>query len=310
MFDLTQLPAHYLSVYGQEKVAEVIGVTTNVLAMWLKREKVPLAAVQKLLEFDPAPLGTIRPLYDNPQPGTKLAILVPLSGNPEPKMMDCLLKLYDRKEMAYQRLAFNCTSVVRNALAAWGLRGGFTWFFWLDGDNVVPCGDAPWFKAAADLPQMPDAFAGLHAIYRLLFHNKTIVSTCYVGRKKGAAPQFSGGDSNEMRALVKKGPQNRVIERPWSGFGGMLTHRSVFEDIIRVMGDEIRMKPDGIGAPHRFNYEYSFFDPLDRETPGDDIPFLTRAARCGHKCFVDLAVQGAHIGDRAFSYADIELKQT
>lgn len=308
MIDLTALPAHYLATYGPAKVAEVVGASTSVLQMWIKRGKVPLAAVQKLLEFDPGPMASIQPLYTNPVPGTKLAILVPLASSPAPKTMDCLMKLYDRKEMGYQRLSFNCISVSRNALAAWALRGGFEYFYWHDGDSVVPCGDGAWFKDAAGLPQMPDAFANLHTIYRLIYHRKTIASCCYVSRRNDASPQFEGGDTNEMRALVKRGPQNKIIERQWSGFGGMLTHRSVFEDIIRVMGDEIRMKPDGVGG--RFGYEYAFFDPFNREVPGDDIPFLKRAERCGHKCFVDLAVQAAHIGDRAFTYADIKLKKS
>jgi hypothetical protein len=106
-----------------------------------------------------------------------------------------------------------------------------------------------------------------------------------------------------MYRLVKQGPQDRLIEVPWVGFGGVLTHRKVFEDIIATQGDEIRMKPGGVGT--MFNYEYGFFDPIDRETPGDDVPFGIRAGKAGHKCYVDLAIVGAHVGDRAFTYQDL-----
>lgn len=303
MFDITTLPAYYLEKYGRAVVSEVVGEKTSVVAMWEKRGKFPLAAVQKLLEHDPEPLGKITPLYTNPEPGKKLAFLVPLSSPPEPKMVDSLVKLYDKREMNYKRVAFNNLSVARNALAAWALRGPYQKFWWQDGDSLCQAGDAAWFKKAADLPMVPDTFAGLNSIYRALVHKKTIVSVCYRGRANGAPPQFGGGETQAMRMKVRQGCRDEVIEVPWSGMGGMLTDRSVFEDIIKTQGDEIRMKPGGIGA--RFNYQYDFFGPIDRETPGDDVPFCARARRAGHKIYVDLALQAAHIGDRAYTFKDL-----
>jgi len=304
MLDLISLPGRYLDTYGRDKVAEVVGENARIVAMWQKRSKFPLAAVNKLLAFDPAPLHELKPLYTLPEPGKKLAFLIPLSGKPEPKMFDSFAKLYDKTTMDYKRVAFNNLSVARNALAAWALRGGFPWFWWNDGDAVNQCGDAAWFKLAAEVPTMPDAFAGLNCIHRALYHKKTIVSTCYVGRADGAPPQFGGGATNEMRLLVKRGPRNEVIERPWAGMGGMLTHRSVFEDIIKVMGDEIRVKPESQVAT-KWKYEYAFFHPLDFETCGDDVPFAKRAMRAGHKTYVDLALQSGHVGDRCYTYQDL-----
>lgn len=303
MLDLNKLPDHYLTLYGREKVAEVTGENSRIIAMWQSRGKFPVSAVQKLLEFDPAPLAEIKPLYSNPEPGKKLAILVPLCGPPAPKMMDSLIMLYDRKEMDYKRAAFNNLSVSRNTLAAWALRGPYDWFWWHDGDSMVPSGNAEWYKSAAEVPTMPDSFAGLNSIYRALYHKKTIVSVCYVGRAKGAPPQFGGGELPAMRAMVKRGPRDELIERPWAGMGGMLTHRTVFEDIIKTQGDEIRVSSSGVGK--RFKYEYAFFHPLDMETCGDDVPFCHRAAKAGHKCYVDLALQAAHVGDRPFTFQDL-----
>lgn len=304
MFDLTKLPAYYLEKYGRAVVSEVVGETTPVVAMWEKRGKFPLAAVQKLLEHDPEPLGQITPLYTNPEPGKKLAFLVPLSSPPQQKAMDCILKLYDRREMEYRRVAFNNLSVARNALAAWALRGPYDWFWWHDGDSLCQAGDAAWFKKEADLPMVPDTFAGLNSIYRALVHKKTIVSVCYRGRLNGAPPQFGGGETQAMRMKVRQGPRDELIEVPWAGMGGMLTHRRVFEDIIKTQGDEIRIKPDSQLAK-RWNYEYAFFHPIDLETCGDDIPFNKRAQRAGHKVYVDLALQAAHIGDRAYTFKDL-----
>lgn len=303
MFNLTALPAHYLATHGIEKVAEVTGKSRSIISMWTKRNKFPLEAVAKLLEFDPSPLAAITPLYTNPVPGKKLAILMPLIGPAEPKCMDALIKLYDPREMTFRRLAFNNLSVARNALAAWALREGFEWLYWRDGDMVEPCGDPAFFKEAAELPQMPDVFAGLHTIFRLLHHKKTLASVAYVSRSMSAIPQF-GGDPQANRIEMRRGPQNRIIERPTCGFGGMLTHRSVFEDIARTQGDEIRVKKDG-AMFKRWNYEYAFFHPIDVETPADDFPFVIRAAKAGHKCYVDLAVQAAHIGDRAYTFKDV-----
>lgn len=303
MLDVAQLPAHYVGKYGIERVAQVIGKSSSLVSMWHKRGKFSLDAVAKLLEFDPEPLAAIKPLYTNPAPGTKLAILMPLSSPAEPKSNDALLKLYDKREMDYRRMSFNSLPVLRNALAAAALRDGFEWMYWRDGDMVEPCGDAEWFKAAAERPEMPDAYAGIQTIYRLLFHKKSMVSVSYVSRQKNAVPQF-GGDAAANRLEMRRGPQNRLIERPWAGFGGILTHRSVFEDIIRTQGDEIRMKADG-AMRKRFNYDYAFFHPIDCEMPGEDLPFAVRAGRAGHKCYVDLAVQAAHIGDRSYTYADV-----
>jgi len=303
MIDLTKLPDFYIGKHGIARVAEVAGKSVSLVSMWSKRGKFPLDAVSRLLEFDPTPIAAIQPLYGNPPVGEKLMVLVPLAGAPEPKMMDCLLKLYDRNEMSYERFAFNCLSITRNVLAAKFLSSQATWAWWQDGDSIVPCGDAAWFKEATDLPNMSDAFAGVNSILRALVHKKTIVSCCYVGRKLGAPPQFSGGDTVDMRARVRRGPRNELIEVAWAGFGGILTHRSVFESIIKTQGDEIRMAPNGIGK--RFGYEYGFFNPLNGEVPSDDVPFCIRAGRAGHKTYVDLAIMAAHVGSRPYTYQDL-----
>lgn len=319
MIPLSGLPQFYLDKYGREKVVEILGATNALVGLWISKQNAfPLTAVDKLLAFDPSPWGVkgamgqentsmafpAAPAQARPTPpvGDKLMILVPLAGAPQPKMMDSLLRLYDRKEMGYERFAFNNLSVARNALAARFLHSSAKWAFWMDGDMLHPAGDAPWYKEAAELPNLPDQFAGLHAIYRMLVHNKTIVSCHYVSRARSAVPQFGGGDARKSE--LRRGPQDRLIEVPWAGMGGMLTHKSVFEDIIKTQGNEIRMKPGGIGA--RFGYEYAFFNPIDLETCGDDVPFCLRAGKAGHKTHVDLAVVSAHLGDRSYTFNDLQ----
>lgn len=310
MFNLTELPQRYINTLGRDGVARVVGQSENVVAMWLKRGKFPIDALQKLLESDPSPLHEIKPLYTVEPLNKELAILMPLSTPPNANVLDCFARLYDRREMLFHRVSFNCLSVSRNSCAAWALRiPSIKWFFWLDGgDTIVPSGDAAWYKHAARMPNVSDVYAGINTIYRLLAHrmknnrkDATFVSCSYIAKREHGEPQFGGGD--QMRQLVRQGPMDRLIEVPWVGFGGVLTHRSVFEDIIKTQGDEIKMGPNSVGS--RFHYDYGFFSPLDRHTPGDDVPFCERARRAGHKIYVDLAVQAAHFGDRCFTFNDL-----
>jgi hypothetical protein len=310
VLNLTVLPQRYLDALGRQEIARITGQTTSAVAMWIKRGKFPIDALQKLLEHDPTPIHEVQPLYPVQPLDKKLAILIPLTTPPPPRLLDCFARLYDPHQMMYQRSSFNYLSVTRNALAAWALRiKSLEWTFWMDaGDMIMPCGDAAWYKREADMPNVSDVYAGLHTIYRLLAHrlkngrqDATIVSCSYVSKQDRGEPQFGGGQ--QMRQLVRQGPQDRLIEVPWCGFGGVLVHRSVFEDIIRTQGDEIKMGPNGVGS--RFHYEYGLFSPLDRHTPGDDVPFCERARRAGHKIYVDLAVQAAHFGDRCYSFNDL-----
>lgn len=311
MLDLRNLHSYYIEKYGVQKVAEIVGQKPPVISMWIKTSKFPVDALSCLIEHDPDPIHAVRPLYENPPTGTKLCILMPLIGPPEPKTMDCLLRLYDRREMGFKRVAFNNLSVARNALMGWWLASEYEWAFFMDGDMVLPCGDAAAFKTLAELPNYPDSYAGLNAIYRMLSHrvkngktDATIVSCAYVSRSKDAIPQFGGGEKPEGRMEMRLGPRAELKEKPWCGFGGVLVHRSVPEDIIKTQGDEIKMQPGGIGG--RFGYQYAMFSPSDRETPGDDLPWCKRASRAGHKIYVDYAVHAAHVGDRAYTFADIK----
>ena len=306
MLDLTKLPAFYLEAYGRDKVAETLGKSPSVVAMWAKSGKFPLEAVQRLLEFDPSPLGAVTPLW-TPQPlGKKLAILLPCTGSPTAATLECVLRLWDRADMNYRRMAFNNLSVVRNSLAAWALREGYEWFFWCDADNFHPCGDVEAYRENTRMSasDVPDVFAGVNTIYRMLVHKKTVVSCVYTTRRKGGIPQFGGGSAREMIDLIKKGPRNKLIEvGDWCGFGGVLTHRKVFEDIIATQGDQIRVTNTGLAK--RFGYEYAFFHPVGPDMPGDDISFCHRARAAGHKIHVDLAVFSAHVGEHPYTHKDL-----
>lgn len=303
MINLVGLPQTYIEKYGRDKVTEIIGQGPAMISMWLSRKRFPLDAVQKLIEFDPSPLHAVQPLYANPTPGKKMVILMPMNGPPEPEIMDAFARLYDPKEMDFRRVAFNNLSVARNSLAGQFLKGPWDWALWWDSDTVPPYGDAEAFKKLCQNPNMPDAYAGVHSIYRMLVHKKPFVSACYIGRRKGAPPQFSTGDTESMKSVMKRGPRNELLECDWTGFGFVLTHRQIFEDIVKTQGEEIRVKNDGLRT--RFGYDHAFFTPTGVDIPGDDIPFCIRAAKAGHKVTMDLSVFAAHIGNHAFTYADL-----
>lgn len=294
------MPQWYLDTYGREKVAEVVGVKKAMISMWLTRKAFPTSALDKLLAFDSSPMGQVEPLYKAPELASKLAILMPSTGSPTSPTFECLMRLFDRKEMDYKRVSFNNLSVARNSLAAWWLASPCEWAFWADADMVFPCGDAKWFKDTCDLPNMPDMYAGVHTIYRMLVHKKSFVSVSYVGRRRGAPAQFSGGDSASMRQSLKRGPRNELMECDWCGFGGVLMNRKVLEDIIAQQGKEIKTNSPFLKA--RFGYEYSFFSPTRMDTPGDDIPFCERATRAGHKPHIDLSIFAGHVGEKVFNY--------
>ena len=306
MIELKSLPAYYIERHGRAKVIEVVGREPKIVAMWEKSGAWPLTAVDSLLAFDPQPIHDVKPLYQNPEAGKNIAFLMPLVGAPKKSTWETFARLYDPSVMAYRMSDYNNMSVARNQLAAWALAGGFEQWVWMDGDAIVPCGDAEFFRKASGMTTAPDFYAGMNAINRLRVHREmrnqkaTIVSCCYVSRNGSATPQFGGGSLPMARAEVRKGPVDSLKEVPWCGFHFVLTHRSVFEDIITSQGDEIRMDPNGIGK--RFGYEYGFFDPLSREFPTEDRPFCERAARAGHKTFVDMAVQAVHIGPTNYSF--------
>lgn len=302
MFDLTQLPTYYLSHYGEEKVAEIVGLKVAVVRFWIQQSDFPLVAVQKLLDFDPAPLGEVRPLYELPNPDVKVEILLPTNRKPEPDTVEALFKLYDSRSMRFKRLGFNSLFHVRNMMAGYFLRTGTPLSYWSDDDAVPPCGDAPWYKEVTRLPDMPNAFAGLNAVHRLMASGKKMIGGSYVSRREDSVPQFAGGRSLEISELVRQGPRNQIIKRDWVGFGGVLVHRDVFLDIIKTQGAEIKADET---IQKQLGYEYRFFSPLPGTDTGDDISFCERARKAGHEVFVDLAVALGHVGTKIYTYRDI-----
>lgn len=306
MLDLRSLPQRYLTELGAEKVAEITGATKSVMAMWISREKFPLEAVQRLLEFDPTPLNEIKPLYTIPEKPTRLAILLCTNRPVASGTYDTLLAMKG-PEMQFRRFSFNSIYHVRNMAAHWFLnKSGCEWAYFSDDDMIHPCGDPVLFKellaeyTSANTPY-PDAYAAAHSIYRLRFHEKKMIGACYFGRKQGVPGQFAGSGEQMLRELLRRGPRNQVMPVDWVGFGSILIHRDVFADIIKTQADKIRVTNASI--KQKLGYEYSFFMPREQDF-GDDISFCARAREAGHQPHVDLSLMPAHVGMKAFTFID------
>ncbi len=304
MLDLRLLPQRYLTELGADKVAEITGASKSVLSMWVSRDKFPLDAVQKLLDFDPTPIHEIKPLYTVPEKPTRLAMLLCTNRPPVAATYDTLFAMKG-PEMQFKRFNFNSIYHVRNMAAHWFLNvSKCEWSYWSDDDMIHPCGDAPLFKQlmteyTASTTPYPDAFASAHSIYRLRFHEKKMIGGCYFGRKQGVPAQFAGGSG--MKEILRKGPKNEIKPVPWIGFGSILIHRDVFTDIIKTQGEKIKVTNEYIRK--NLGYDYSFFMPISQDF-GDDQSFCARAVEAGHQPFVDLSLMPAHVGMKAFTFLD------
>lgn len=306
MLDLKSLPSRYIKELGAERVAEITGAKKAVLSMWIAREAFPLEALQKLIEFDPTPIHEVKPLYVNPAPGNKLMMILPTNRSPSAATMDTLIPMFRQGDMQFCRVSFNSLFHVRNMGAARFLASGAPLSYWSDDDMIHPCGDGPLFKnllrehTAVNTPY-PDAYAAVHSIYRLMHHQKKLIGACYFGRKQGVPGQFAGSGTQMMRENLRRGPRNQILPVDWVGFGSTIVHREVFLDIIKTQGEQIRVKNDHVRKA--LGYEYSFFRPIE-DDHGDDISFCARAKIAGHQPFVDLSLMPAHVGMKAFTFAD------
>lgn len=296
MLRLTTLPQRYIDKYGKDKVADIIGEKSNVLSMWLSRGSFPLSAVERLLEFDPEPINEIKPLYENTKLDSKLAILMPHNTGIGGKTVESVTRLYNPNEMKFIRYSFNTITIARNTLAQRFLNSGCEWAFWMDSDMVIPAGDAQWFKQATGLDQIPDMFAGVNGLMRLLWQKKKLIGVTYFAKEPNGAAQFSGGHDLLSFGRIRNSPVDQVKAVDWIGFGGVLMHRDVLLDIIKQQGDELRVKDQGVIK--RFGYEYNFFERLPECT--EDSSFCWRAKKAGHQTYVDFSVRAAHIGETCY----------
>lgn len=333
MRNLESLPRAYLNKHGVAKCAEVVGKDARIVERWKVGNMPPLIDLQKLIEFDPSmwsappapvgeddpigdqraegtPLVAIAPLAPEPTPyewptGTKIAILMPTNRAFVPGVLKAFAAIYERDKMQLLHPGTDMPLLrARNILAAEFLASGCEWALSWDDDTIPPHGDVEYHRALAEDPMFPEPYIKLHPIGRLLQQKKTLIGGVYFSRKKGGRAQFHGAfASKPVDEAEHRGPRNLVTEEQWVGMGFTLIKREVFTDIMRTQ-PELQIKDQTLAR--QLGYSWRFFNPLsitgaDSEH-SEDVAFCTRAARAGHKTFVDHAISCIHVGPKGHGF--------
>lgn len=300
MLKLTTIAKDFITRHGEARTAEVTGAKIENVRAWAAGTSQPtLPQLEKLLDEDPDPINTIKPLYTCGLPeGQRLAICMNTNRAVDWRTMQSITKLFESEKMQLIIHPTNFLIRGRNQLARRFLETKCEWSLWVDDDMVLPCGDARWFKTVCQCPNFPDTYAGLNTIGRLLFHGKTLIGGCYFDRINGQKAQFNeAAASPEANAEAKSGPKNDIRQSKWIAAGCTLIHRTVFEDIANQ--GIAKALPDN--QAQYLRYKYGFFDPIS-EGAGEDVSFCLRAEKAGHKSFVDLSIMPGHVGAHVYNY--------
>lgn len=206
----------------------------------------------------------------------------------------------------------------RNLIVNEFLKSDSEWLFWIDSDTLVPIG----------------------AVERLLAVNKPLVSGLYYGKNPPHPPiaYFVHNGAFTPIDQERKWDKGELVEVDSAGMGCMLTHRSVYEDIIKnyetfqleggglipiykndVLGDLGNTK-DGYnkhehdGKVYKGQYRRRLIKPTlaDMKFPffiidnlqTEDIFFFRLADRLGYKPMLDTSVECGHLRWTPFQGAD------
>ena len=207
--------------------ASFFGVSEALVRQWEAGTKpVSLAAVDKV--FVPPEKG----FTDASWEGKKVLLMLPWYKTTNPLTAFCLLALLDRAKMgAAMEFGDALIAHARNKLLDTLVNTGVEYGFFLDDDMIVPCGNAGWFNRYTGLA-LPENFAGIHTLNRLMSHGKTLVSGLYFQRKEAGKAVFyealvdtpSGVEENRV---ARTAPVDLLKEVQWAGTGCLLVHRSV-----------------------------------------------------------------------------------
>ncbi|SRR5258706_7813348 len=260
----------------------------------------------------------------------KVMIALPWYKQAHPVTAFCVAQLLDKRKTS-SVLNFGDAFIAhsRNSIADVFLRSDLDYLMSVDDDMVLPIGNAPWFKAYSGWNWMPDEFAGLNTLDRLMSHKKSVVGALYFGRHSNGPPVFSEGAQPEMAKIARQAPQDKLFKTNWVGTGAILIHRQVFLDIEKRFP---RLARDSEGNKGQWftSSEHGLMEELDRmremlskgpmDGPkalkayemaegmaakarqssglgvGEDVIFCRRAREAGHECFVDFGLVAGHIG--------------
>ena len=169
---------------------------------------------------------------------------------------------------------------VRNGLAEHFMASDKEWSLWIDDDIMAP----------------PDTLELLKS------HNKPFVSGLYLKRGAPYVPcAWRNDEETGQLAFITKWTRGELLEVDGTGFGCVLIHRSVFEDIkkshvVRLWTDRnwpiLKIREEGeVDEEFLPVFKYPFFYGLE------DIWFCDRAKAAGHKIYLDTSIECVHLND-------------
>lgn len=330
---LNDLVVRKIRELGRDEAAEFFSVSPALIAQWEAGSKGPsLAAIEKV--FDPSTLATVAGGQQCEWEGKKVMILLPWYKTTHPLTAVSLLGMMDRAKVSVM-LRFGDAFIAhsRNFLAADFLKSPLEWSLSIDDDMIVPCGSAAWYNQVTKF-NLPEKFAGMNALNRLLSHNKKLVGALYFGRSSKSKPLFCEGFFDPSAGEhARRGPHDEVIATKWVATGCTLIHRDVFLDIEKKFP---RLARNEAGIGHWFSSSEHDMMMAAQEcmailndnstTPearvekvrsilgtagqlsaensklgmGEDVQFCRRAAQAGHQAWVDLGLICGHIGHEVF----------
>jgi hypothetical protein len=216
----------------------------------------------------------------------------------------------------------------RNRLAADFLKTNCEWSFWADDDMVFPMGNAEWFNKVTGF-NLPEKFASVHTLNRLLSHQKKLIGGLYFGRTPQGKPMFAEGASSSMTAAEIRAitPTDKILPTKWVATGCMLVHRTVYSDIskqfpsidgawfspsehnllenantvVRIFKDQSLGPQEKLAlATKELQEGLEKAKGWSRLGTGEDVIFCLRAFQAGHQPYVDLGTVCGHVGHSTY----------
>lgn len=265
---------------------------------------------------------------------SKVFIALPWYKQTNPITAFCVMGLVDRRRTS-TCLNFGDAFVAhsRNTCADLFLSSNCEWMLMIDDDMLIPFGNAKWFNAYSGA-NLPEKFAGLHALDRLLSHGKTLIGGLYWGRHKHGAAMYAEGAAIPKEAeFARTAPLDLIKPTRWVATGCLLVHRSVFEAVEKKF-PRLARGLDGKGGNYFTSTEHHILERVDecrkflsegamdgnkalkvfqmleaaaKEARhkssmgmGEDVAFCIRAAEAGHQPYVDFGLVCGHIGHEVY----------
>lgn len=281
-----------------------------------------------------APVAVEPRMTVNPaQMSKKVFLALPWQKNTNPITAFSMANLLDRRRMT-ACLNFGDAFVAhsRNTCADLFLKSQADYMLMLDDDVVLP-GHAAWFNAFTGF-NLPEKFASMNVLDRLLSHNKSLIGGLYFGKHKHGKPMYGEGVGiTSEEDYARTAPLDCIKPTAWVATGCLLIHRDVFRDIAtrwprlapNAAGERSqfftssedaaldaiedclticnRGKLDGAAAMQVFTRLEAAKQEIKVGYPlgiGEDVSFCTRAKKVGHTSYVDLGLVLGHIGTEIY----------